>query len=160
MRYLRIGETDTTQSIYTTFPLKLGYFDVAAKALVTDLRPGGSVLLVGVAGATVARRIKMLRPDARIFGVDNDSLMVELGYKYFDTAVLENVWIEDAEKWFDAHALTFDRIMVDIYTDGTENEAIKSRTLKSKVLAHLTPDGRAYENAWTKANGNSVLMIV
>jgi len=160
-RYLRIGDTDTTQSIFAPFGLLRGsYFRDAAVALCEDFPRRGSILLLGVAGATVAAQVHGICPDAKIYGVDSDATMVDIGRRYFDVNQhMESVYIGDALEWLQSCALTFDRIFVDLYKDGEQNEAIKSPTLYSEVLRHLSRGGRAYENRWTKETGNRISFV-
>jgi len=160
-RYLRIGETDTTQSVFAPFGLLRGsYFREAATALCEDFPRRGSILLLGVAGATVAAQVHGICPDAKIYGVDDDATMVDIGRRYFDVSQhMEAVYIGDAHEWLRSCSLTFDRIFVDLYKEGDQNVAINSPLLYSEVLRHLSRDGRAYENRWTRENGNRVSFI-
>lgn len=82
---------------------------------------GRGVLILGLAGGTLAHLVSRAVLDARIVGVDIDSILVDLGKKYFHLEEVSNLKIEiaDARDWArDYRGDRFDVIFVDLFCGG------------------------------------------
>jgi len=119
-RYLSINGTATTQSIGGTGSSG-SYYDDVASAIVKH--GCSSVLILGLAGGTIARRIKeTARYSTVIYGVDNDEIMVDIGIRFFDLQkYTDQIYIEDARDYVLGcmGRVSFDAVVVDCFADGT-----------------------------------------
>jgi len=129
-RFLRIGDTHTTQSVGGSGATGF-YYDEVAEMVPSSAE---SVLILGLGCGTMARRICEMRKSAGhdypfIVGVDNDRTIIEIGRQYFDLERWVDVWtIEDA-RTFDPKGQRFDAVLLDCYVDATKRVNVDRRDL-------------------------------
>jgi spermidine synthase len=136
-----------------------GYsWDALAAACL--LRAGGaprSVLMLGVAGGTVARQLRALVPEVAITGVDIDGEVVDLARRHMalDELGIE-MFIEDADRFLTATDRRFDVILDDIFLSGPA-DVVRPRPPLGERLAllqeRLTPGGLVGTNLITDWGG-------
>ncbi len=106
----------------------------------STIQPFNNVLILGVGGGTVAKRIRKNWPDAKITGIDIDPVIVGLGKKYLglDEAKVE-IKIVDASNLPNHPNQKYDLIIVDLYQGdkfpakfATENYIHLVRTILSR----------------------------
>jgi spermidine synthase len=108
-------------------------------------------LILGLGGGDAARLIRKYWPDAKITGVDIDSVIVELGRKHMklDEAGVEIV-IQDASKYLTSNinnlASNFDLVLVDMYVQDNVPEKFKSDKFIREIKSLLVKDGMAIFN--------------
>ena len=89
------------------------------------LHPGASpssVLLLGLAGGTVARQLRYLLPGVDLDAVEIDPELVELGRRYMDLdRFAVRVHIGDAYRYLSRTSQRFDVIADDIYLTGLDD---------------------------------------
>ena len=98
-----------------------------------------NVLILGLGGGTLAKLINKKWPDAKIVGVDIDSVMVELGKKYLGLGkVGVDIKICDALKFFERKPSNsdnkYDLIIVDLYQGDKFPEKFGSSNRQNPAL--------------------------
>ena len=113
-------------------------------------RSPGSILLLGLAGGTVARQLRHLLPDVRLSAVEIDPDVVELGEKYMELGDIEiDVSIGDAYRFLHHSTDLYDVIADDVYVaglDDVERPQLAWSTWLDLVENRLTPNGIAVAN--------------
>lgn len=124
---ISVNSTPTTQSIGGTGPT-YAYYDEIAANIPSSAR---TCLLLGVAGATVARRAKELGKKCVFVGVDNDPEMIRLGELFFNLKkYVQIIHIADARKFcrhYTGHL--FDCVVDDLYVDALHRVPCDARRL-------------------------------
>ena len=124
------------------------------------LRAGGapaSVLLLGLAGGTVARQLRALVPEAAITGVDIDAAVVDLARRHMrlDELGIE-VIVADADRFLAETDRRFDAIVEDLFLSGP-GDVMRVHSPEGARLAriqeHLTPGGVVVANLITDPEG-------
>jgi spermidine synthase len=130
---------------------------LTAACLLRAEGPPASVLLLGVAGGTVARQLRALAPAVRITGVDIDAEVVDLARRYMalDQTGIEVV-VADADHFLAATDQHFDAIVEDLYLSGP-GDVTRPRLPVGERLAllkdRLTPGGLVISNLITDPDG-------
>lgn len=89
-------------------------------------------LILGLGGGTVAGLIRKKFPDAKITGVEIDSVMVELGKKYLNLGKYDvDIKIADARKFYVGN---YDLVIVDTYLGDKYIDLVKLNLSKSAVV--------------------------
>ncbi len=155
--YLRVTETDTTVSLSTNVlfgvqsvyrkdgsGLTGTYSDYALAApFLAGLHQDDplQVLILGMATGTYAMQCNRYFEDASVVGVEIDSKIVDLGYRYFGLPEDTEIHIADGRSYLSLQAGTYDVIYVDAYRDITIPFQMSTQEFFREVLAHLTEDG-------------------
>ena len=107
------------------------------------------VLLIGLAGGTVARQLTAAYGPIPITGVEIDPEINEVAREYFALDELENVdvIVADGRYALRTSDATFDLIGVDAYRQPYIPFQLTSREFFQDVSAHLRPGGVAVVNA-------------
>jgi len=138
-KVLRINDAQAIQSVGGVGETKL-YYDDMASAVPPNAK---NVLILGLGCGTVARRLRELGRTAYIVGLDNDPIMLELGYKHFFLDEYVNlVCLGDARSFHLKCPLTFDAVLIDCYVDNFRRATLP----EAKNL--VTPGGRLITNVW------------
>jgi len=151
-KILRIGESETVQSIHGIGLTGL-YFDDIAAAIPLDF---GSVLLVGLAGGTVARLLRERGYKGRIWGIDPDPVVVSIARRHFeldrnvDAAILAS-----GEDFLDTCPLLFDCIVLDAYENGDKN--VMGQKMYTLARRHVMIGGILIINDWSRKEGNHLI---
>lgn len=106
------------------------------KTLHSQLSTFNSVLILGLAGGTVARMLNKAFPGAQITGVEIDPTMIALGKKYLGLDNIPNlkIVIADAKSYLISHNSYFDLILVDLYLGDLLPEFVYSPEFIDKIL--------------------------
>jgi spermidine synthase len=105
-------------------------------------------LILGLGGGTVAKLIRKNWPEAKITGIDIDSVMIELGKKYLNLNEYKvDILIADASNLSNLSNLPnwpnskFDLIIVDLYQGDKYPEKFETDNFIKLVRCHLTSFG-------------------
>jgi len=102
----------------------------------------GRILILGLAGGTIAKLITAKFGPVAIDGVDIDPLMVDLGRKYLDFKEKNvNVIIADALKFVDETRYKYDIVCVDLFARGDVAVGTESSEFFEKTKRLLTENG-------------------
>jgi spermidine synthase len=107
------------------------------------------ILILGFGGGTIAHLVSRTFPQAEIYGVEIDPVMIDIANQYFHLGDIHNlhVLIEDALRVVvepDVHGLReemFDTILVDIYVGEKYPDLGKSGNFVTAVKRLLLPGG-------------------
>src|SRR5215212_12194658 len=153
-RSLILNDGHAVHSVYDPDHLLTGgpwdYFMVAPQLVegAADPEPQ-DVLLVGLAGGTVARQLTAAYGPIPIVGVEIDPEINEVARQYFALDELPNVDVVVADGRYALRTsdATFDLIGVDAYRQPYIPFQLASREFFQDVSAHLRPGGVAVVNA-------------
>lgn len=127
-RFLRVNDSQTTQSFGLSGKTGL-YYDVIADLLPRER--DARILLLGVAGGTVARVYREIGGMGWIVGVDNDAEMIRLGKEFFNLGrYVEEVVLMNARTYLEyarERGLLFDAVVDDLWKDATRRIHVYSR---------------------------------
>ena len=159
-RSLILNDGHAVHSVYDPDELLTGgpwdYFMVAplmvegaASAATSRMPAPRDVLLIGLAGGTVARQLTAAYGPVPITGVEIDPEINDVAREYFALDELENVdvIVADGRYALRTSDATFDVIGVDAYRQPYIPFQLASREFFQDVSAHLRPDGVAVVNA-------------
>lgn len=92
---------------------------VTAGCLLHPGRPPASILMLGLAGGTVARQLRLLVPDVKITAIEIDAALVDLAHTYMGLDSLKiQVEVADAYSWLKTCPGHYDVVIDDIYLSG------------------------------------------
>src|SRR5215213_6590462 len=153
-RSLILNDGHAVHSVYDPDELLTGgpwdYFMVAPQLVERAAEPEPQdVLLIGLAGGTVARQLTTAYGPIPIVGVEIDPEINAVAREYFALAELENVDVVVADGRYALRTsdATFDLIGVDAYRQPYIPFQLASREFFQDVSAHLRPGGVAVVNA-------------
>jgi hypothetical protein len=131
---------------------------LAAACLLREEGPPRSVLLLGLAGGTVARQLRALIPEVAITGVDIDGAVVDLARRHMalDELRLEVV-IADADRFLAETERRFDAILDDLFLSGPLDVARRLVPVGERLARlrdRLTPGGILAANLITDGVGH------
>lgn len=107
------------------------------------------ILLLGLGGGSVIKRINSLYPQANIVGVEIDPAMVDIGKKYLDLERAKNleVVIEDAFSYVKkAKKNAYDVIIVDLFLGIDFPKQAESDEFLTNLASLLAPHGTIIVN--------------
>ena len=108
-----------------------------------------NILIFGVAGGTVIRMLARTYPHAHMIGVDIDSVMIDLGKKYFalDTIVNLSLKVADARMYIQKrHAQKYNLIVIDVYIGRDLPDFLQDMKFLRGVATMLSPQGHILVN--------------
>jgi spermidine synthase len=153
-RSLILNDGHAVHSVYDPDELLTGgpwdYFMVAPQLVEGAAEPEPQdVLLIGLAGGTVARQLTAAYGPIPIVGVEIDPEINEVARQYFALDELPNVDVVVADGRYALRTsdATFDLIGVDAYRQPYIPFQLTSREFFQDVSAHLRPGGVAVVNA-------------
>lgn len=153
-RELILNEGHAIHSIYNPGQLLTGgpwdYFMVAPLLVAgEEAHPPRDVMLIGLAGGTVARQLSAAYGPIPIDGVEIDPDIVAVGRQYFGLDELANVNVEIADGRYALKTSdrSYDLIGVDAYRQPYIPFQLTSREFFQEVADHLCPGGVAVVNA-------------
>jgi spermidine synthase len=153
-RSLILNDGHAVHSVYDPDELLTGgpwdYFMVAPQMVEGAVEPEPhDVLLIGLAGGTVARQLTAAYGPIPIVGVEIDAEINEVAREYFALDELENidVIVADGRYALATSDATFDLIGVDAYRQPYIPFQLASREFFQDVSTHLRPGGVAVVNA-------------
>ncbi len=103
-------------------------------------------LILGFGGGSVSVIVKKMWLNTKIYGLDIDSQIVEMGRKYLGFPENADITIEDADHFLDRNKLKYDLIIVDLYNGGKLPAIFSDRTFLVKVYKSLESGGYAIFN--------------
>jgi len=135
---LQINDKNTTQSIGGA-GVSGFYYDEIARALLSTT---GTILLLGVCGGTIARRVKEMGGQAQFVGVDNDPEMIRLGRLFFNlNKYVPTVYLQDARKFIiNSAPESFDAVVDDVYVDSDIRVTLDARRLVKRGGLYIQND--------------------
>lgn len=117
------------------------YWDGFVNPLI-KLKPDSRVLILGLAGGTIAKLLTKRFGLIAIDGVEIDPLMVELGQKYLDfTETNVNIIIADAKKFIKEARFKYDLVCVDLFAHGVVAVGTESKVFFEDIKNLLNPSG-------------------
>lgn len=108
-------------------------------------------LILGLGGGTVAKLVRKKWPEAKITGVEIDSLMVELGKRYLDLDKFNiDIKITDAHEFLTYHSSLktneYDLVVIDLYQGDKFPDKFESENYIHLVRTVLSSGGIAVFN--------------
>lgn len=102
-----------------------------------------SVLILGLGGGTAAHLISRKLNPGKIIGVEIDSVVVEMGRKYFDLGKIKNlrVVVEDARIFIKGNSQKYDYVVVDTYLGSVFPKTLERSFLLKKLRDTLSVSG-------------------
>ena len=157
---LILNEGRAVHSVYVSGDqLTHGYWDLLLDA--GAFRPAqsspavpGSIAILGLAGGTVARQMRMAYGDqVDITGVEIDPDILAVGHRYFhlDDARAHEV-VGDARYWLETQAGRYDVVLLDAYRQPYIPFHLTTKEFFTDVRNHLNPNGVAVANVGRAAS--------
>jgi 2-polyprenyl-3-methyl-5-hydroxy-6-metoxy-1,4-benzoquinol methylase len=130
---------------------------LAAGCLLRQEGPPASVLLLGLAGGTVARQLRALVPEAAITGVDIDAGVLDLARRHMQLDELGiEVVVADADRFLAETDRRFDAIVEDLFLSGP-GDVMRAHCPEgerlARIQARLAPGGVVVANLITDPDG-------
>ena len=99
--------------------------------------------MLGNAGGTIARQYGHFWPRTRVDGVEIDSELTDVGYRYFDMGSNPNLTVddEDARPWLRASDDRYDMIVIDAYRQPYIPFYMATKEFFELARDHLAPEG-------------------
>lgn len=117
------------------------YWDGFVNPMI-ELKPDSRVLILGLAGGTIAKLLTKKFGLITIDGVDIDPMMVELGQKFLDFNEKNvNIIISDALKFIKNARFKYDLICVDLFAHGDVAVGSESKEFFVSLKQILNKDG-------------------
>jgi predicted membrane-bound spermidine synthase len=114
----------------------------AAPLYREDPQGTDEVLIIGLAGGTIARHLLASFPDAHIDGVEIDGAVVEVGQEYFDNDDPRiTPYVLDGRVFLQATDRSYDVILVDAYRQPYIPFHLTTVEFWEQVAEHLDDDG-------------------
>jgi spermidine synthase len=153
-RYLVLNEGLAVHSIYNPTRLLTGgpwdYFTLAPLYgnRHWDGQKPGRVLIVGLAGGTVARQLTAAFGPVPIDGVEIDPRIIDVGRRYFDMNEPNlNAIAADGRYYLDTTDRQYDLIAIDAYRQPYIPFQLTTKEFFQSCRQHLTPGGVVIVNA-------------
>ena len=164
--YLRVEEDDekvilSTNVLFGVQSIKLKtpgmtdmYYDyaLAANSMVDNKDENLDILILGLGTGTFASQSLAYYENVSIDGVEIDSQIVDLAYKYFELPDSVNAYIQDGRSFIASSKKKYDVIMVDAYQDITIPFQMSSKEFFTLVKDHLNEGGVMVVNMNMKTN--------
>lgn len=120
---------------------------------IPQLGKDSRVLILGLAGGTIAKLLTNEFGSIAIDGVEIDPLMVELGQKYFDFHEKNvNIIIADALKFIKDARFKYDLVAVDLFAHGDVAVGAESEDFFKNVKNLVKKDGVVVINKLFESN--------
>ncbi len=107
--------------------------------------PIKQILLLGVAGGSIARVLNRLIPETQITGVDIDPAMIALGKKYFQLDEIKNIniHIADAQTFIKNYPKKpkFDLVIVDLFKGDANPGFMSNQDFLGNLKKITAPNG-------------------
>lgn len=136
LKLLVNGSRQSGKYIRELWEAALGLFRIGRERKIKN------ILVFGVAGGTVIHLLHKRFPAARITGVDIDTVMIDIGKRYFglDTIPVLRLVRDDAKHFVRRPAQRFDLIIVDVFF-GREIPAFVERSIFLRCLRYMLNNG-------------------
>ena len=106
------------------------------------------VLLLGVGAGTIARLLLEKYPQAKITGVDNNSLVMDAAVREFDLEKIKmEIVFEDGFDYIEKNRKMFDLIIVDMWNGFWFPFKVLTKEFVDNCMKHLNQEGQVYINA-------------
>lgn len=115
---------------------------------VASITPHRKILFLGVAGGTIIHILSEIFPTAVMTGVDIDSVMIEMGKKYFGLSRIRNISFvaADAKVYVQRQRRIFDLIVIDIYVARDLPDFLRDKKFLENIRLRLAPRGYVLMN--------------
>lgn len=150
VRLLTVNEGQAYQSVYYPNTIRLGgYWDLfLVTPFLTSTQAPRSLLVVGLAGGTVARQFSQVYPQIQMDGIEIDPDIVRVGREWFGMNEPNlNVMIGDGRAALLSSAAKYDVIVVDAYRQPYIPFQLATVEYYRELATHLTPRGVIAINA-------------
>lgn len=113
-----------------------------------------NILILGFGSGTLGILLSNKFPYAKLFGIEIDQFMIDIGKKYFEINSIKNLVIKitDAELYIDKINGKFDLIIVDTYLGEDFPEKFENEIFLKKIEEKLSSDGMVIFNRLSYAN--------
>ncbi len=149
-RLLTVNEGQAYQSAYHPNTVLLGgYWDLMLVApFFSSNDPPRSLLIIGLAGGTIAKQYAAVYRDVKIDGVEIDPTIVEVGRKYFamDESNL-HAFVDDGRAFLRHTDAAYDVVVVDAYRQPYIPFHLATVEFFQELRPHLSPRGVVAVNA-------------
>ena len=109
-----------------------------------------NILILGLGGGGIVKKIRSFWPDSKITGVEIDPIMVSLGEKYLGLNKSDvNIKISDANRFINGaikKKQKYDLVLVDIYVKDQVTKEFNTTEFVSEIKGVLTKEGMAVFN--------------
>jgi SAM-dependent methyltransferase len=122
--------------------------------------PGSKVLLLGMAGGSVANELVQL--GFQVDAVDIDPRVVSVARAYFHLSPEVNVTVDDARHFLNVSTGTYDVIVYDLFAGEGQPSHVFSREAFARARERLTPDGILlinYHGFWNGEEGRGTRSV-
>lgn len=131
-----------------------GYsWDAITAATLLRKEAPASVLMLGLAGGTVARQLLTLLPDVRLVAVEIDGELVEIAKKYMNLGDIPmEIVVDDAYAYINKTTEQFDVVIDDLFLTGVVDvmrSKVPSGAVLQQLLARLKTGGVLVANMIT-----------
>jgi spermidine synthase len=135
-----------------------GYWDAFLTLPLLAGRDDARIAVLGNAGGTTARQMRLTWPGVRVDGVEIDPVVTEAGRKYLDMDG-PNLTTHDADArfWLAADRGPFDAVVVDAYTQPYIPFHLATVEFFQQVRDRLTPNGLVAINVGTPPDEDEVV---
>jgi spermidine synthase len=135
-----------------------GYWDAFLTLPLLTGGPGSRIAILGNAGGTTARALRLTWPDVRVDGVEIDPVVTEAGNRFFDMAGDTLTTHEaDARFWLAGDRGPFDAVIVDAYRQPYIPFHLSTQEFFREVQKRLTADGMVAINVGTPPGEDAVV---
>jgi spermidine synthase len=149
----RVLELNEGRAVHSILPrrgyLTADYWDsFLVLPFASRPQPPRSVAILGNAGGTIARSYGHFWPQTSVDGVEIDSELTDVGYRYFDMGSNPKLKVhnEDARPWLRSTDRKYDLIVVDAYRQPYIPFYLTTKEFFQLVADRLTPDGEVVVN--------------
>jgi spermidine synthase len=122
-------------------------------------KPVSKALILGLGAGSAAQLIRKLWPSAKIYGIEIDPVVIDIGIKYFNLDQISNLEIiyEDAFIWLknqheSRKKTLFDLILVDLYIGKDPPIRSTKPNFMNQLKCMLTADGAIFYNRIVNKN--------
>ncbi len=144
----RILELNEGQAVHSILPargyLTADYWDsFLVLPFAARSEPPRRIAILGNAAGTIARQYGRFWPDTEVDGVEIDSELSDVGYRYFDMGSNPRLTIhdDDARPWLRRADGEYDLIVVDAYRQPYIPFYLTTKEFFELIAERLSPDG-------------------
>jgi spermidine synthase len=158
-RLLQYNDGLGIQTVYNKESILTGrYYDYYSLLPYLTNKKEKSILIIGLAGGTIAKQLKYFFPDAQIDGVEIDQKVIDASRKFFDLKNEADIYNQDGRIYLAQNKKKYDIIIIDAYSNQLYIPFhLATKEFFEEVLAHLSEEGMVAMNV-NAASDNSKLL--
>jgi len=116
-RYLEYNDGLGSQTIYNKEGiLTNSYYDYYSLLPYLNYNKKGNILIIGLAGGTIANQLKYFFPEVEIDGVEIDKKVIRISQNYFNLNKEINTFNQDGRIFLEQSKKIYDLIIIDAYS--------------------------------------------